>query len=143
MSQQIIYDYAVSYLGTPYRWGGDDPINGIDCSGLVIEILQAAGIFPRGYDSPAKAIFKDLQRQGAVFASKAQFGTILFFGKTPDTISHTGFALSEKLFIEAGGGDSSVINNQVAAVKNAFVRIRPITWRSDLSAMVDPKYFWR
>ena len=45
MSQKAVLDYAYSFLGTPYRWGGDDPLTGIDCSGLALEVLKAAGIY--------------------------------------------------------------------------------------------------
>lgn len=138
--KKVLYDYATSFLGTPYRWGGDDPINGVDCSGLVIELLLAAGVLRRGYDAPSKALHKDLVRLGSLPVQTPDFGVCIFFGKSVETITHVGFCLNKFQMIEAGGGDATTTNPQAAAEKNAFVRIRPVSWRSDCVAMVMPKY---
>jgi cell wall-associated NlpC family hydrolase len=141
-SQQIIYDYAKSLLGLPYIWGGDDAIKGYDCSGLVIEILTAAGIFPRYFDTTAKGIFKELKIKGSETLNIPSFGAVMFFGKNVDTISHTAFCLNSDLYMEAGAGDSTTITTQDAIKKNAFVRIRPTNFRSDVIAVLKPKYSW-
>ena len=31
---------AMALLGTPYRWGGEDPATGLDCSGLVLFVVD-------------------------------------------------------------------------------------------------------
>jgi len=46
---------ALSYLGTPYVWGGDDP-SGFDCSGFVIECLKSAGILNEREDYTAESL---------------------------------------------------------------------------------------
>lgn len=40
---EAILDQAVSYLGTPYVWGGSDA-NGFDCSGLTYRVFNDNGI---------------------------------------------------------------------------------------------------
>lgn len=47
---------AFSWLGKPYIWGGDDPA-GFDCSGLVVEILQATGSIPHRSDYTAHGLY--------------------------------------------------------------------------------------
>ena len=37
-------DYIKRFIGRPYSWGGDDPMSGFDCSGLIHETLQAVGL---------------------------------------------------------------------------------------------------
>jgi len=29
--EKVLYSYAISFCGVPYRWGGDDPMAGYDC----------------------------------------------------------------------------------------------------------------
>src|SRR4030042_825630 len=49
--------YAWGFLGLPYRWGGDDPIKGFDCSGLIVELLQGVGLLPHGTDLTASGLY--------------------------------------------------------------------------------------
>ena len=35
---------ALQWLGVPYGWGGLDTVNGMDCSGMVVEAYAAAGL---------------------------------------------------------------------------------------------------
>jgi hypothetical protein len=50
-------EYVWTFLGLPYRWGGDDPIQGFDCSGLIVEVLQAVGLLPHGSDLTANGLY--------------------------------------------------------------------------------------
>lgn len=135
-SKEIIESYALSFLGLPYRWGGDDPIAGFDCSGLVIEILQAAGVFPRGRDLTASG----LANFYAVEKSP-KFGALVFYGKPK--ITHVGFCLNSELMLEAGGGGSKTNTEKDAEAQNAFIRIRPIASRSDIAGYRYPDYSWK
>jgi cell wall-associated NlpC family hydrolase len=40
----VAVEYAISQLGTPYRWGGDSQGVGFDCSGLAQAAYRAAGV---------------------------------------------------------------------------------------------------
>lgn len=115
---------------------------GFDCSGLAIELLKAAGVLPHAYDSTAKGLLQELIKRGGQKTQFAGFGTICFYGKTPDEISHVTFALDRDTMLEAGGGGSSTTTLENAIKQNAFVRIRPILNRSDLVTMCNPIYKW-
>lgn len=126
-------DYAWTFMGLPYRWGGDDPINGYDCSGLVIEIFQSVGLLAHTYDNTAQGLYSDLSPTSEKLATPAA-GALAFFGSS--RITHVGLCIDEKLMIEAGGGNSTTVSSEAAARQNAFVRIRPVSFRKDLKAIL-------
>lgn len=142
MTPNILQDYAISMAGTPYMWGGDDPMGGFDCSGFCIELLTASGILPFGYDATAKDLLLELIKRNGTQTKFAKFGTICFYGKSPDEITHVTFALDKDTMIEAGGGGSKTIDLASAIKANAFIRLRPIRLRSDLIVMCNPEYRW-
>lgn len=139
MSKDILLSYAMRFVGVPYKWGGDDPLQGVDCSGLVIELLQSQGLLSKAFDTTSQGLY---QHFSVCKTDTPSFGALLFFGKGIGKISHVGFALDHKLMLEAGGGDSTTTTIGIAAAKNAFVKIRPILSRHDHVATVKPKYYW-
>ena len=128
-----IVSYAKSFIGTPYKWGGDNPIEGFDCSGFVLETLRAFGLFSSA-DCTAQGIYDTLMERNG--SSSLMMGAILFFGADEKSINHVAICLNDKFMLEAGGGDSSTITREDAAKKNAFVRVRPI--RANLIAAIMP-----
>lgn len=138
MSQHIIYDYAIKLLGLPYRWGGNSALVGFDCSGLVLELLTAAGVWPHGEDSSAQGIFNKFQ--DASDHNLIDFGALAFYGRSQDSITHVGFCLDKFTTIEAGGGGQRTTSFEAAKDSGAVVRIRPINYRRDLVAILMPQY---
>jgi cell wall-associated NlpC family hydrolase len=134
---QFILSYALSFLGTPYFYGGDDPIKGIDCSGLVMELLIAAGVFSHGTDMTAQSLYNHFENNSG---SGWALGSLAFYGKDARNISHVAFCLNEKLMIESGGGTSTTKTLEEAIQRNAFVRIRPIKYRKDFFCVLKPDY---
>lgn len=131
---KILTDYAMSFLGSPYIWGGDDP-TGWDCSGLVQEILASVNMDPPG-DQTASGLYAHFMRERHTLKAKA--GSLAFYGKTK--ISHVAFMIDDWRVIEAGGGGSKTRTADDAAAQNAFVRIRPVYRRTDLVRILHPDY---
>jgi cell wall-associated NlpC family hydrolase len=129
-----LIDYAMQFVGTPYKWGGNNH-DGIDCSGLVEEILRSVGVEPepRGTAQTLYDYFKD----GLAYRGP---GAICFFGKDKDHITHTAFMIDEVRMIEAGGGGPTCLTREDADQMNAFVRIRPYILRRDFVAAFSPNY---
>jgi cell wall-associated NlpC family hydrolase len=135
---QHVIDYAKSFLGVPYKYASNCHLEGgIDCSGFVCELMRAAGELGKE-DLSAQGLYDMLWNRATPQATGP--GTILFFGKSVTSIEHVAFAVDLFTMIEAGGGDSTTTTTEAAASKNAFVRMRPISWRKDLVASLRPRY---
>ena len=126
-----LIEYAEKFIGRPYVWGGDGSgkfDGGFDCSGLVVECLQAFG-FLKG-DFTAQGLYNHLLTEGWAkvphgFESAAD---VLFWGKSEQQITHVSLAADAKHHIEAGGGGSKC---KTASNSTGFVRLRPIAARKD------------
>ena len=133
---KTLIQYAHSFLGKPYIWGGDDPILGFDCSGLVQELLASVGMDPPG-DQTAHNLYMHFINEP--HTSKAKAGSLAFFGPRPK-VTHVGFMIDKWRMVEAGGGGSRTKTVADAAAQNAYIRIRPIHRRTDLIAIIHPNY---
>ena len=128
---------GLSLLHRPYRWGGDKPANGFDCSGLVIEMLQSVGVLPAG-DWTSQGLYSLFLARGCQLQLEAEEGCLVFFGKSVTQITHVGYALNSDLMLEAGGGDATTTSEARAIEQDARVRVRPIARRKDLVGILNP-----
>ena len=135
----FLVSYALSFVGQPYRWGGDDTINGFDCSGLIQEILAAVGMDPPG-DQTAQGLYAYFLPRQMLTSNALAAGALCFYGASEDRITHVGFSLGNGCMVEAGGGNSRTQTRADAARQNAYVRVRPIQHRHDLVAVIIPCY---
>jgi len=135
MYREISTQVAWQLLGTPYKWGGNDPLAGFDCSGFCIELLQSVKRFPLKEDTTAKGLwllFKNCR------VSFAQEGCLVFWGDDESSIRHVEYCLNEDLSIGASGGGSNTNSVQDAIDQNAYIKIRPIRSRPGVVGFVDP-----
>lgn len=131
---EILKAFIQSTLGTPYIWGGNNPVEGYDCSGLIQDALASIGLDPRG-DQNSQSLH-DYFINKELSVSTPSFGDLLFFGKNARHITHVAMAVNESFMFEAGGGGSSTNTREDAAKQNACVRIREIRRRNDLVVII-------
>ena len=73
-ARQNLVDYALQFVGGPYRAGGNDPHTGVDCSGFVRYVMQHGAGISMNRSSGSQAT------QGyAVSSSQMQPGDLLFY----------------------------------------------------------------
>ena len=127
---------AWKLYGTPYRWGGDDPMEGVDCSGYILEILQSVGAVKLYKDRTALGFWEHYQDSKIDIPFE---GCLVFWwNKDQSRIRHIEFCLNDILSIGASGGGSSTVDSAAAAKANAFVKVRPIKGRGTIAGFVNP-----
>ena len=73
-ARQNLVDYALQFVGGPYRAGGNDPHTGVDCSGFMRYVMQHGAGISMNRSSGSQAT------QGhAVNSSQMQPGDLLFY----------------------------------------------------------------
>jgi NlpC/P60 family len=87
---------AMSLVGVPYRWGGNTPDSGFDCSGLVrYVVLRAASVnLPR--------TTADMSGRGeSIEPDQIAPGDLIFFNTTGRPHSHVGIYVGKLRFVNA------------------------------------------
>src|SRR5215470_13732803 len=93
---QDLSSFALELIGIRYKWGGNTPSTGLDCSGLVRYVFQRV----TGVTLPRTA--KEMSRIGEhVSVPDLQPGDLVFFNTRRFAFSHVGIYLGDNRFIHA------------------------------------------
>lgn len=88
--------FALGLIGVNYRYGGDSPDTGLDCSGLVRYVFQQV----TGVSLPHNA--KQMSRVGAKVSVKdLKPGDLVFFNTRRFAFSHVGIYLGDNRFLHS------------------------------------------
>ncbi|NVM21412.1 MAG: C40 family peptidase [Desulfobacterales bacterium] len=126
--------YAKRLLFLPYLWGGDDPMAGFDCSGLVLEVLQSVGKIKHKIDMTADSLYKSFMDKQV---PKGYAGCLVFWFKGTKA-AHVEMMINDCFLIGSSGGSSKTLNRQQAIEQNAFIKMRPLGYRRGPYKIVDP-----
>jgi len=113
-----IADFAVSMVGVPYRYGGEHPGEGFDCSGLVHYTYASNGhAVPRTSRGQFDAASK-------ITLAEAAEGDLVFF-RDQDNLSHVGIYLGDGRFVHApsSGGAVSIASMEAPYYRRHFVAV--------------------
>ncbi len=96
-SRENIYQTAISYLNSPYLWGGKTHF-GIDCSGFTQMVYRINGM----------QIPRDASQQVGIghsrnFADEAELGDLAFFDNEEGNVIHVGIICGNRKIIHASG----------------------------------------
>lgn len=102
---QSLLRRAMTLLGTPYRWGGNSPDNGFDCSGLVSYVFRTAlGVeLPRVSREMAREASAELINDRGSLAA----GDLVFFGRK-GRVDHVGIYVGDGRFLHAPSSGKDV-----------------------------------
>lgn len=115
---------AMGMLGIHYKYGGNTPESGLDCSGLVHLIFKEAW----GKDVPRTA--KELSRSGEhVDKADLKPGDLVFYNTLKRSFSHVGIYLGDHKFIHApsSGGEVRIESMDIGYWKKRFNGARRIS----------------
>ncbi len=115
---------AIGLVGTPYRYGGNTPEGGFDCSGLVAYVFnEATGLrLPRSTREQINYPARRIDREDL------QAGDLLFFSTRGRQINHIGIYVGEGRFVHApsSGGTVRLDHLETAYWQKAFAGARRV-----------------
>ena len=114
---------AMSMLGIKYRYGGNTPESGLDCSGLVRYVFKVA----LGTDLPRTAA--EISRVGEKVSPRdLKPGDLVFYNTLRRGFSHVGIYLGDSKFIHSPhtGGEVRIESMNIAYWKKRFNGARRI-----------------
>ena len=95
--------YASSLIGAPYKYGGNSPDSGFDCSGFVGHVFRHS----LGINLPRSSV--EISRVGnPVRSNDLRTGDLVFFDTLHRRYSHVGIYLGDDRFIHAPSNGGSV-----------------------------------
>ena len=93
--RQDVVDYALQFVGNPYRYGGRDPNTGVDCSGFTRYVMQNAAGVSLNRSSSSQAT------QGrTVSAAEMQPGDLIFYGNG-SRVNHVAMYIGDGQIVHA------------------------------------------
>lgn len=114
---------AMGMIGIHYKYGGNTPESGLDCSGLVRYVFKEAW----GSDLPRTAV--EISRVGETINQKdLQPGDLVFYNTLKRGFSHVGIYLGNSKFIHSpsAGGRVRIESMEVSYWKQRFNGARRI-----------------
>ncbi|SDG90725.1 C40 family peptidase [Paraburkholderia phenazinium] len=94
---------ALNMIGVRYRWGGNTPDSGLDCSGFVRYVFQDT----LGMALPRRA--EEMSRVGEkVSMSNLKPGDLVFFNTMRRTFSHVGIYIGDNKFVHSPSTGSTI-----------------------------------
>ena len=105
---------AISLVGTPYRYGGNTPEGGFDCSGLIGYVYRDAA----GISLPRSTRELSAMRTPAVRRDALQSGDLVFFATNGGrAVSHAGIYVGDGRFVHAPSTGGTV---RLDSLDNAY-----------------------
>lgn len=103
-----IATYALTFVGSPYSWGGNSPATGFDCSGFVQYIFSQ-------YGYTTSRIANDVLADGKhVDPADLQPGDVLCFYSGNGYVGHVGIYVGDETFVHAANSISGVVTTSLS-----------------------------
>lgn len=122
MSSELGHDlaiHAIGLVGTPYRYGGNTPESGFDCSGLIGYVYKH-----RAGRTPPRTVAQLAGFGQPVDARELRTGDLVVFGADPAW--HAGIYVGEGRFVHAPSTGGTV---RLDRLDNRYWARQKVRWR--------------
>jgi len=86
---------AERFVGIPYQWGGNNVVEGMDCSGFVRAVYNLCGVnIPR-------TSAEQFRTGESIGRNELKDGDLVFFGPSESKINHVGIYVGNNRFVHA------------------------------------------
>lgn len=124
-NRKVLTDFAMNYLGTPYRYASIDPEKGFDCSGFVHFVFKNFDINVPHSSKAFNAVGTDVKPKDFKVGD-----VLVFYGyRNASQIGHVG------IICEANGMNSKFIHSSSGKVKGVII--------SELNSQTYSKRFYK
>ncbi len=115
---------AKQYIGVPYRWGGESPRTGFDCSGLTMVVYRLNGLdLPRSSEQQWRA-------GTPIKRSQLAKGDLVFFATSGGRrVSHVGIYAGDSKFLHAPSKGRKI---RISSLSSKYYKSRYLGARSYL-----------
>jgi cell wall-associated NlpC family hydrolase len=86
---------AERFVGIPYRWGGNNVVEGMDCSGFARAVYNLCGVNIPRTSAEQFRTGEGVDREGL------RDGDLIFFGASESQINHVGIYVGNGRFVHA------------------------------------------
>jgi len=136
-AREIVLRQAWRLYGLPYKWGGNDPMEGFDCSGFVVELLQSVGLLALSSDYTASGLWELFKKYRV--EKPGECCLAFWESSSSGRIVHVELCIGHGLTMGASGGGSQVTNEEEAILRDAYIKVRPLEPRlRHLRGYLDP-----
>jgi cell wall-associated NlpC family hydrolase len=117
------------YLGVPYRWGGNTPEEGFDCSGFLVYIFRQQGVeLPR--------VSRDQARAGEPLPAAIDAlrpGDLMFFARDGTTIDHVAMYAGDGRILHSSASGRGVRYDDLYSQRGHYYRTHFVAARRVLT----------
>jgi len=102
--RQEVVNYALKFVGNPYKWGGESLTKGADCSGFVQTIYKDFG-----YSIPR--VSRDQAKSAGIKVSESDLkpGDLIFYANNKDVVNHVAMYIGNGKIVHAANRRQGII----------------------------------
>jgi cell wall-associated NlpC family hydrolase len=116
---------AKRYVGTDYRYGGESPVSGFDCSGFVQYVYSRNGIqlprTSRQQASSGKAV--------PLGVASLRPGDLLLFASSGTTVNHVAIYVGDNRILHSSAGAGGVVYDDLSTPRGKWYLQRHVASR--------------